>query len=80
MMKSPVVCPRKMNNIEKKAVYMEPLTQVFVMDALVFYVLGCMNAYVQKTMRQVMFITGIAGCHNIDCVLVISYNIYCYQD
>jgi len=57
-----------MNFTEKKAVCTEPVTQVLVMDALVFYMLGCMNAYVQKTMRQVVFTTGTADCHTIDCV------------
>jgi hypothetical protein len=52
----------------KKAVCTEPVTQVLVMDALVFCMLGRMNAYVQKTTRQVVFTTGIAGCHTIDCV------------
>jgi hypothetical protein len=53
---------------KKKAVSTEHLTQVLVMEALVFYLLGCMNDYVQKTMTKVVFTTGIAGCHNIDCL------------
>ena len=69
MINSPVVCPRNMNCTEKKeAVSTEHLTQVLVMEALVFYLLGCMNDYVQKTMTKVVFTTGIARCHNIDCL------------
>jgi hypothetical protein len=59
---------------KQKAVCTEPLTQVLVMGALVFYVLGCMNAYVQETIKQVVLTTGIAGCHNIDCVF--SHKLY----
>jgi uncharacterized membrane protein len=76
-----------MNFTEKKAVCTEPVTQVLVMDARGFYLLDCMNAYVQETMRQVVFSTGIAGwlagwlAVTLSIAYsVMSYNIYCYQD
>ena len=80
MINSPVVCSGNMNFTEIKAVCTELVTQVLVMDALVFCLLGCMNACVQKTMSQVVFTTGIAGCHTIDCVFSPDLYIYCYQD
>jgi hypothetical protein len=75
-----MVCLLKMNFTEKKTACAGPMTQLLVKDALVLYMLGCMNAYVQKTMRQVVFTTGIAGCHTIDCVFSPELYIYCYQD
>jgi hypothetical protein len=65
---------------KKKTVCTEPVTQVLVMDALIFYTLGCVNAYAQKTMKQVVLTTEIAGCHTIDYIFSPELYIYCYQD